>query len=121
MANSPPPTEPFIVTTAALLEKQMNTHKQLLNSRCIIHRLVFVFKCLKFEGPKFFQDYYSISYHPYATRRNGIDVTLPKVRTEVAKKGCFYLGAKQFNDLPFEVKLVSSLLIFKSKLGEMFI
>ena len=83
--------------------------------------LVFVFKCLNFEGPNFFHDYYSISYHPYATRRNGIDVTLPKVRTEVAKKGCFYLGAKQFNDLPFEVKLVSSLLIFKSKLGEIFI
>ena len=66
-----------------ILKEQDLSHEQLLqqlgwktlNSRCIIHRLVFVFKCLNFEGPKFFHDYYSISYHPYATRRNGIDVT----------------------------------------------
>ena len=72
------------------------------------------------KGQNFFQNYYSSSNNRYATRRTGIDLVLPKVKTEVAKKGCFCLGVRQFNELPSEVKLESSLLIFESKLAEIF-
>ena len=42
--------------------------------------------------------------HSQATSSNGIDIITPKVRTEVVKKGCFYVGAEAFNDLSPELK-----------------
>ena len=53
-------------------------------------------------------------------RRNNVDYLLPKVRTEAAKKGCFYLGVKDFNSLPVDIKKMTSLLLFKSALEKMF-
>ncbi len=49
-----------------------------------------------------------------------MDYLLPKVRTEAAKKGCFYLGVKNFNSLPADIKQVTSLLLFKTALEKMF-
>ena len=91
-----------------------------LDSRSIIHGLIFVFKCVNVEVPEFFQNYCTSSNHCYATRRNGIDRVLLKVKTDVAKKDCFYLDVKQSNELPCEVNLESSSLLFKFKLAEIF-
>ena len=46
------------------------------------------------NSQNFIQNYYSSSNHRYATRRNGLDLVPPKVKTEVAKNSCFYLGIK---------------------------
>lgn len=74
----------------------------------------------KSDGKYIFKNYYSISSHSQATRTDGINIIIPKIKTEVAKKGCFYAGAKAFNDLLPELKSVKSFLIFKSKIGEFF-
>ena len=83
-----------------------------------MHRLIFVFKSLNCDGPEFFSNYFIKSSHVYNTRRNGRDLILPKVNTEIAKKGSFYLGVMDFNKLSKEVKTITSLLTFKSKLGD---
>ena len=72
-----------------------------------LHRVYFVFKCLNCNGPEFFRQYFTKSSHCHYTRRNGLDLILPKVNIEIAKKGSFYLGAKDFNGLPKEVKTVN--------------
>lgn len=89
-----------------------------LRECCIKHRLIFVFKTLNCNGQQFFSNYFTQSSHVHNTRRNSLDLVLPKVNTESAKKGSFYLGAKDFNELPKEVKEIKSLLLFKTKLVE---
>lgn len=54
----------------------------------------------------------------YSTSRNGLDILLPKVYTETAKKGCYYFGAQVFNNLPSCLKEPKSLLIFKTMLKD---
>ena len=48
----------------------------------------------------------------YSTRRNGLDILIPKVRTESAKKRTFYTGAPAFNNLPPHLKEADSIVIF---------
>ena len=52
--------------------------------------------------------------------RNGINIFIPKVKTEEAKKICYYTGAKEFNDLPLGIKSVISLLVFKACINGIF-
>ena len=54
----------------------------------------------------------------YSTRRNGLDILIPKVRTESAKKGTFYTGAQAFSNLPPHLKEVDSIVIFKTLLND---
>ena len=91
-----------------------------INARSSIHKLIFVFKCLNSLGPNFFHNCFSKSDHIHNTRRNGKDLIIPKVRTESARKSCFFSGATLYNSLPSSLKEVNSLLIFKSKLKEFF-
>ena len=58
------------------------------------------------------------SSHVYSTRRNGLDILMPKVRTESAKKGTFYTGAQAFNNLPPHLKEADSIVIFKTLLND---
>ena len=92
-----------------------------LYSRSVIHRLIFVFKCLKGNnGPAIFSNYFKILNHSQVTRRNGIDLVIPVIRTEAGKKGCFYAGVNDYNSLQSDIKSINSLLIFKSKIGAIF-
>ena len=81
---------------------------------------MFVYKSLNSLGPDAFYNYFSESDHIYNIRRNGKDLVIPKVRTESARKSCFFSGAVLYNSLPPSLKEVSSLLIFKTKLKEFF-
>ena len=91
-----------------------------LKTRSSIQRLIFVFKCLNCSGPHCFSNYFEKTSHNYRTRRKGKDVILPKVRTEAAKKSLFYLGGKEYNDLPDILKECKTLTIFKQTLLEIF-
>ena len=68
----------------------------------------FVFKCVHNIAPDLFRDNFMKSSHNYSIRRNGLDLLLPKVHTETAKKGCFYSGALAFNGLPSYLKEIWS-------------
>jgi len=43
-------------------------------------------------APEPFKSYFIRSSHFYSTRCNGLDILIPKVRTQSAKKGKFYTG-----------------------------
>ena len=45
--------------------------------------------------------------------RNGTDLVLPRVRTEIAKRLFYFNGAKLFNGLPLQIKECSSIVLFK--------
>ena len=78
-----------------------------LKARSTIHNLTFVYK-----------SYFNRSSHVYSTRRNGLDILIPKVRTESAKKGIFYTGAHAFNAFKQILKEVDSIVIFKTLLND---
>ena len=82
-----------------------------------MHNLTFVFKCLHNIAPDLFKNYFIRSSHVYSTRRNGLHILIPKVRTESAKNGTFYTGAQAFNNLPPHLKEVYSIVIFKTLLN----
>ena len=71
-----------------------------LKARSTMHNLTFVFKYLHNIAPDLFKCYFIKSSHVYFTRRNGSDILIPKVCTESPKKGTFYTGAQNFNNLP---------------------
>ena len=60
--------------------------------------------------------YFIKSSDHYFTRRDALNILIPKVRTECAKRG-FYSGAQAFNNLPPHLKEVDSLKIFKTQLN----
>ena len=42
--------------------------------------------------------------HIKMTRNNKCLATLPRIKTEYARKGFYYMGAKLYNDLPIDVR-----------------
>lgn len=89
-----------------------------LKTGSTMHISTFVFKCVNNIAPEMFKEYFVKLSHNYFTRRNGLDLLVPIVHTESAKKGCFYSGAQAFNNLPPNLKELESLLMFKTKLKD---
>ena len=83
-----------------------------------MHTVTFVFKCLHNIAPDLFKSYFLTSSHVYSTRGNGLDILIPKVRTESAKKGTFHTGAQAFNTLPLHLKEVHFIVIFITQLND---
>ena len=54
-----------------------------------MHILTLVFKCVNNSAPDLFRDYFIKLSHNYSARRNGLDLLIPKVCTESAKKAAF--------------------------------
>ena len=75
--------------------------------------------CLHNFAPDLFKSYFIKSSYEYSTRLNGLDILIPKVCTESAKKGTFYTGAQAFNNLTPYLKEVDSV-IFKTQLNDLF-
>ena len=76
--------------------------------------------CPQHYAPDLFKEYFVKTSHNYSTRCNGLDMLVPKVSTETAKKGCYYFGAQVFNNLPSSVKESESLLVFKTMIKGFF-
>ena len=83
-----------------------------------MHNLTYVYKCLQNIAPDLIKSHFIKSSDVYSIRGNGLDILIPKVRTESAKKGTFYSGAQAFNDLPPHLKEVDSIVIFKTHLND---
>ena len=83
-----------------------------------MHNLTYVYKCLQNIAPDLIKSYFIKSSDVYSIRGNGLDILIPKVSTESAKKGTFYSGAQAFNDLPPHLKEVDSIVIFKTQLND---
>ena len=67
-----------------------------------MHKVILYSSVLINSAPDLFKDYFIRSSHNiiiYSNRRNGLDLLIPKVHIELAKKSCFYSGALAFNNL----------------------
>ena len=91
-----------------------------LKAHSNMHIVAFVFKCVHNNAPDLFKKYFVKISHNYSTRQNGLDILVPQVSTETAKKGCYYFGAQVFNNLPSSMKETESLLIFKTMIKDLF-
>ena len=85
-----------------------------------MHIVTFVFKCVHNNAPDLFKEYFVKTSHDHFTRRNGLDILVPKVSTETAKKGCYYFSAQVFSNLPSSMSVTESLLIFKTMIKDFF-
>ena len=73
----------------------------------------FVFRCLNKTAPDLFHDHFEKVDCHKATRASGQNLTIPKVKTESAKRGFYYSGAKIYNALPTHLKIERFYLPFK--------
>ena len=78
----------------------------------------FVFRCLNKTAPDVFNDHFEKVDYQKATRANGRNLTIPKVKAESAKRGFYYSGAKIFNALQSHLKNKRFYLPFKQGLKE---
>ena len=74
-----------------------------------MHTINLTLKCLKGSPPMFFKDYFKVFRTIHNTRGSGKNLMLPKVRIETARKYFYLNGSKLFNDIPNEMKDLSSL------------
>ena len=61
-----------------------------------MHIVTFVFKCVHSNAKDLFKEYFVKPLHNYATRHNGLNIIVPKVSIESAKKGCYFFRAQVF-------------------------
>ena len=118
------PTERLQTRAARIILRDISlSHEHLLRqlswmslkARCNMHVVTFVFKCVHNIAPNLFKDYFVKTSHDYLiTRRKGLDIFIPKVSTESAKKGCYFFGTQVFNNLPSSIKETEALVIFKT-------
>ena len=81
-----------------------------------IHTCLLVKKCLIGEVCSNFIEYFHLKKHLYNTRNNNIQVELPSIKLEFARKGFFFMGAKIYNELPAEIRQEENLNLFKNKI-----
>ena len=62
------------------------------------------------------QSHFKKHAHIKTTRNNNCSATLPKINTEYARQGFFYIGAKLYNNLPTSVRTASNGKDFQEKL-----
>ena len=62
------------------------------------------------------QSHITTHAHIKTTRSNKCIATLPCIKTEYARKGYDYMGAKLYNNLPIDVRTAENKKVFKEKL-----
>ena len=77
---------------------------------------MFVYKCLSGELNDNFDTYFEPINHERNTQSGKSSLRLPRVRLEVAKKGCFFRSCKAFNCLSASTRSSVSLAAFKGSL-----
>ena len=59
--------------------------------------------------------YFTYQGHCKNTRDNRYSLCLPLIRTEYARKGFFYMGAKTFNELPLAASMSGNVFAFQGE------
>ena len=68
----------------------------------------------------FFKDYFKVFRITQNTRESGKNLLLQKVKTETARKYFYFNGSKLFNNIPSEMKDFKSVVIFKTRVLELY-
>ena len=74
-----------------------------------------VFKCVNRLAPYLFEDYFSKQYQTNGTRGNNVNLVVPPIRTEAARKTFYYQGTQIYNNLPTTLKTEASVVRFKMR------
>ena len=61
--------------------------------------------------------YFTYQEHCKNTRNNKCSVCLPRIRTDYARKGFFYMGAKTFNELPLTARMSDNVFTFRDAIN----
>ena len=81
-----------------------------------------MFKILvKSDAPSYLQNLFSIRGTGYNLRNSEIKLSLPKPRTNYLKRSLSYSGAVLWNSLPKNIRMLSSLPLFKKTLNQHYI
>ena len=81
-----------------------------------------MFKILvKSDAPSYLQNLFSIRGTGYNLRNSEIKLSLPKPRTNYLKRSLSYSGAVLWNSLPKNIRMLSSLPLFKKTLSQHYI
>ena len=59
-----------------------------------------MFKCVHGLAPNLFEKYFCKQNHTKGTRGNNVNLVVPPIRTEAARKTFFYQGTQIYNKLP---------------------
>ena len=65
--------------------------------------------------------YFAYQEHCKNTRNNGYNVCLPRIRTEYARKGFFYMGAKTFKELPLTARISDNVFAFREMMNNIYV
>ena len=91
-----------------------------IQSQIRLRACLLVRKCIDGDVCDNFVEYFDEMNHSQNTRNNNISLRLPRVATEYAKKGFYYRGAKEYNNLPLKIRMEKSIAKFKLLLKEHF-
>lgn len=93
-----------------------------LLTRTMIHRCILIFKILSDSIPVYFENHFikNTNVHNFNTRYKE-NFILPTVIREFGKWTFRILGAKDYNDLPSEIKNASTLASFKIRIKQYFL
>ena len=80
-----------------------------------------IFKCLQGTAVPNLTSYIEKVDHKYNTRGNSSTLRLPKVRTEAARKSFQFQGLSCYNELPIDIRKLTSIMQFKHHLKEHFL
>ena len=89
-----------------------------LRKQLLFNKLVFMYKVTRSKTPPYVTDLFCYSHKPFETLRN--DLIVPKPRIDLFKTSFSYSGAKQWNELPDDIKSAPSLSSFKARLLKVF-
>ena len=68
------------------------------------HACEFVKRTLEGDVPDVLKENFVLKDHGRNTRNNGCSVALPIIKTEYARHGFYFMGAKIFNELPLDIR-----------------
>ena len=89
----------------------LSAEKSNIKQACIL-----VHNILKNNICDAFQGHFTTHEHIKTTRNNKCLATLPSIKTEYARRGFYYMGAKLYNDLPIDVRTAENKKDFKEQL-----
>ena len=78
-----------------------------------------MYKTVNKKAPDYLSDLFTSSNNDYDLSWKENRLLLPKLRTEFAKRNYFsFTGAKVWNSIPFNIRSVSSLSLFKKNVND---
>ena len=77
-------------------------------------------KCIDKDICDAFQGYFNINDHTVRTKNHQFLLTIPKIKTEFARKSFRFMGATIYNELPIQMQRIESFIAYAESLKQHF-